>query len=128
MVHAQSLMKRTKGKRTFTPYQKNQKVWLEVTNLKTTHLTAKLAPRRYGPFTVTKVILPVIYQLAIPKHWKIHDVFHALLLTPYVETLTHRPNYEEPPPELIDEQPEWEVDAILDSRCFGRTKTLQYRI
>ena len=128
MVHAQALMKRAKGKRAFTPYQKDQKVWLEATHLKTMHPTTKLAPRRYGPFVVTKVISPVVYQLAIPKHWKIHDVFHTSLLTPYIETPTHGPNYEELPPELIDEQPEWEVDAILDSRRFGRTKTLQYRI
>ena len=38
----------------------------------------------------------------------------------------HGPNFEEPPPELIDDEPEWEVDAILDSRRFGRKRTLQY--
>jgi len=79
-------MQLTKGKRTFVPYTLHQKVWLKATNLKTMHPTAKLAPRCYGPFQVKKVISPVMYQLEILKHWKIHDIFHTLLLTPYVET------------------------------------------
>jgi len=56
----------------------------------------------------------------------IHDIFHTLLLTPYVETGMHGLNYKEPPLELIDQQLEWEVQSILDSQRFGRTKTLQY--
>ena len=126
MLHAQVLMRQTKKKAVFTPYQKNQKVWLEATNLKMMHPSAKLAPRRYGPFTVKTVISPVVYQLDLPKHWKIHDVFHTSLLSPYKEMTLHGPNYEEPPPDVIDDQPEWEVKAILDSRRFGRAKTLQY--
>ena len=55
-------------------------------------------------------------------------MFHASLLSPYTETPTHGPNFEEPPPELIDDEPEWEVEAILDSRRFGRKKTLQFRV
>ena len=119
MLYVQVLMQQSKKKAAFTPYQKNQKVWLEATNLKTTHPSAKLAPRRYSPFTVKTVVLPVIYQLDLPKNWKIHDVFHTSLLSPYKETTLHGPNYEEPPPDLIDDQPEWEVEVILDSRRFG---------
>ena len=114
MIWAQNLMRLTKGKRTFVPYTLHQKVWLKATNLKTMHPTAKLAPRCYGPFQVKKVISPVMYQLEILKHWKIHDIFHTLLLTSYVETEMHGPNYEELPPELINQQPEWEVQSILD--------------
>lgn len=42
---------------------------------------------------------------------KIHDVFHVSLLKPY-----HRDGRVEllPPPELIDDEPEWEVDRILE--------------
>ena len=76
---------------------------------------AKLAPRRYGPFTITQVISSVVYQLQIPPHWHIHNVFHTLLLSPYIETQIYGPNFEEPPPDLIEEQPEWEVQQILDS-------------
>ena len=44
---------------------------------------------------------PVTYQLTLPATWQIHPVFHALLLSPYIETDAHRPNYSKPPPDLI---------------------------
>ena len=50
------------------------------------------------------------------------------LLTPYCETVTHGENYLCPPPELIDNDEEYEVKAILDSRRFGRGHKLQYLI
>lgn len=59
-------------------------------SLKTKHLgvstlpSAKLFQRYMGPFTISKVINPVAYQLELPKHWKAHNVFHVSLLKPYV--------------------------------------------
>ena len=70
----------------FEPYQLGDKVWLEGRNLTTTHPTVKLAPKRYSPFPVTRVILHTSYQIKLPPQWKIHNVFHATLLTPYKET------------------------------------------
>jgi hypothetical protein len=56
---------------------------LEGTNLHLSHPTAKLAPKRYGPFQVTKVISPVVYQIKLPIGWKIFNTFHVSLLSPY---------------------------------------------
>jgi hypothetical protein len=70
-------------------------------NVKMTHPTAKLAPRRYRPFLITKVISPVVFKLKIPDHWKIFNTFHASLLTPCHETTEHRSNYKEPAPDLV---------------------------
>jgi hypothetical protein len=100
----------------FEPYQAGDKVWLEGCNLTTTHPSAKLAPRRYGPFPITHVVSRTSYQLRLPFQWKIHNVFHATLLTLYKETSLNRKQYQEPIPELIDGQPEWEVEAILQVR------------
>ena len=69
----------------FEPYQLGDKVWLEGRNLTTTHPTTKLAPRRYGPFPITCVISLTSYQLKLPPQWKVHNVFHTTLLTPYKE-------------------------------------------
>ena len=102
------------------------KVWLEGRNLTTTHPTAKLAPRRYGPFPVTRVISRTSYQLKLPPQWKIHNVFHATLLTPYKETSLNGSQSQEPAPELIDGQPEWEVEQILCVRRYRRQ--VQYLI
>ena len=72
-----------KGSKRFKPYQEGDQVWIEGTNLKTLYPTAKLGPKRYGPFKILKQMSPAVYQVEIPKHWKIHNVFHANLITPY---------------------------------------------
>ena len=53
---------------------------------------------------------------------------HIDLLTPYRETITHGPNYQHPPPDLVDNEEEYEVKKILDSWLFGRRKGLQYLV
>jgi hypothetical protein len=127
ITKAQELM--TKNQRlTYKPFHIDDQVWLEGTNLKTTHPTAKLAPKRYGPFRVTNKVSDVVYQLELPPQWKIHNVFHAGLLTPYVETELHGKNYSDPPPDIIDGQPEYEVEEIIGSRRVGAKKTLQYKV
>jgi hypothetical protein len=117
---------RKKGQCHFHPFVMGQKVWLEGTNLKTSHPTKKLAPKHYRPFPITNVISPVVYCLTLPPSWKIHNVFHVLLLMPYKETEEHGPNFTEPPPELIKEHEEYEVEQVLALRLFGHWKKLQY--
>jgi Chromo (CHRromatin Organisation MOdifier) domain len=132
MKHTQTLLhKRTehkKGQRHYRKYAIGEKVWLEGTNLKMTHLSSKLAPKHYGPFTITKVISPVVVRLKLPDRWQIHDVFHTSLIAPYTETPKHGLNFEQPAPELVDGEEEYEVEAILGSRRIGpKNKTkLQY--
>ena len=109
-------------------YKKGDLVWLEGRNLRLNQPTPKLAPRRHRPFKVVQVMSPVNYRLELPTQWSIHPVFHIDLLTPYWETITHGANYLRPPPELVDNEEEYEVEKILDSRQFGRRKRLQYLV
>ena len=51
----------------FTPFSKGDKVWLEAKTLKQHIINPKFAPKREGPFTITKVLSPVVYQLHLPK-------------------------------------------------------------
>jgi hypothetical protein len=70
----------------------------------------------------------VVFQLELPYQWKIHNVFHALLLTPYVETELHRQNFPKPPLEIVEGDPEFEVEQIVGLRRIGKKKSLQYKI
>jgi hypothetical protein len=127
ITKAQDVMRNKKGTK-YKPYQEQDQVWLEVINLKTMHPTAKLALKRYGPFIIKKKISDVIFQLELPHQWKIHNVFHASLLTPYVKMDLHRPNFPEPPLEIIEGDSKFKVEQIIGSRRIGRKKMLQYKI
>ena len=109
-------------------YHKGDLVWLEGRNLCTSQLTAKLATRRHGPFPIEQVLSPVTYKLSLPSTWCIHLVFHTDLLTPYWEIPFHGENYQCPPAELVQGQEEYEVEAVLDERHYGRKKKRQYLI
>ena len=126
IIQVQSRWKKARDKT--VEFKIGDKVWLEGRNLKSERPSIKLLAKRYGPFKITKVLSPVTYQIQLPLSWKIHDVFHVDLLTPFQETLMHGPNYLEPPPDLINGEEEYEVETILDSRRSGRGCKLQYLV
>jgi hypothetical protein len=109
-------------------FKEGDYVWLEGHNLHLDVPSTKLAPKRHGPFPIKRVLSPITYQLTLPGTWKIHDVFHVDLLTPYIETEFHGPNYTRPPPDLVQGTEEYEVEAILDSRRHGRGCKVQYLV
>src|SRR5712671_4329924 len=109
-------------------FKLNDQVWLESKHLALPHQSKKLAPKRVGPFHITKVILPVTFRLDLPSSWHIHDIFHTSLLTSYCETTAYGPNFIKPPPNLIDGEEEYEVEAVLNHRMFGRRRQVQYLI
>jgi len=109
-------------------YQEGDLVWLEGRHLHTNQPTAKLAPKRHGPFSIVQVMSPVNYRLKLPTQWSIHDVFHIDLLTPYQETDIHGSNYSRLAPDLIDNEEEYKVEKILDTRQFGRGRKRQYLV
>ena len=115
-------------KPTEAKWKKGQKVWLEAKNLSLPYGSVKLGPRRHGPFLIERVVSPVVYQLHLPPQWTIHPVFHASLLTPYVETKEHGENFSRPPPDLINDEEQYKVEAIRSHRHHGRKRQLQYLI
>ena len=111
---AERMENRIKSK--FKPFTLGQKVWLENRNLKLPFKSKKIAPKRLGPFKITKVLSQLTYQLELPETWKIHNVFHATLLTEYTENDIHGPNPEPPPPDLINDEEEYELEGILNHK------------
>src|SRR5258705_13640050 len=101
------------------PFKLGQKVWLESKNLRIPYPSRKLAPKQEGPFVIKQVMEPVTYSLTLLKQWKIHNIFHACLLTPYNENDVHGPNETRPPPDLINGFEEYEVELIRAHKGNG---------
>lgn len=96
-------------------FKPGTKVWLEATNILIGRPSKKLSQKRLGPYPIKRKIGSAAYELTLPKSLRIHPVFHASLLTLYKpNTLKGRKQELPPPPELIDNQPEFEVEHILD--------------
>ena len=89
---------------------------------------AKLAAKCHGPFPIQRVLSPIDYQLTLPEQWKIHNMFHVDLLTPYREMEFHGPNYHQPPPDLVGEEEQYKVEQVLDERIYGHWKKKQYLV
>ena len=105
-----------------------QDVWLDMRNIKTTRPTKKLDDRRAGPFKVEKKISPVAYRITLPESWRVHPVFHISLLRPanLDESLHPIQDVERPPPDIINQEEEFEVEDILDHR--GSLRHRQYLV
>lgn len=91
------------------------KVWLNRKHIQTDRPTEKLDYRRLGPYKIIEKIGRRAYKLKLPQSMKIHNVFHVSLLEKVKPDNFNR----QPiplPPVIIDEQEEYEVKAILNSR------------
>jgi hypothetical protein len=123
---AAEIMKRKGPSTPSHTFSVNQQVWLEGTNIHTTHPKAKLAPRRHGPFKILSTS-PTNSRLLLPTTWRIHPVFHNSLLTPYQETTAHGPNYMRPPPDIVEgESDHYEVESIEDAKLTPNRKGIRY--
>ena len=100
-------------------------VMLNAKNIRTKRLTKKLSPRLYGPFKVLEKRGNRAFKLDISPRWKIHPVFHVLLLEPY--KVSDRPNREQPPrePEDVEGDLEWEVEKIVKSEVMTHMRKVR---
>jgi hypothetical protein len=105
-----------------------QLVWLEGSNIKTTHPKAKLAPKYHDPFKILSTT-PTNSCLQLPPAWRIHSMFYNSLLTPYKETKEHSPNFTQLPPDIVEgEKNHYEVETILDAQPTSNQRGIQYLI
>jgi len=74
----------------------------------------KLAKRYFGPFSITRCIGDVAFELDLPPQSKIHLVFHAFMLKPcHGDSTEHSLSI---PDEAHNNQPKIQPLAILDWR------------
>ena len=108
------------------PLQIGDQVWLSTKNIRTRRTCKKLAEARIGPYTISAKISEVTFQLELPPHLEIHNVFHVSLLEPFIANTFENRHVDPPMPVEIDEELEYEVEEILDCRRYRGT--LQYLV
>ena len=79
-----------------------------------------MAPKQEGLFKIEEVLGPVTYRLKLPATWRIHNMFHAVLLKPYQENEVYGENFTMPPPDIVDGEEVYQVETILKHRRRGQ--------
>ena len=105
-------------KRRFKEYQVGDHVFVRIQARRSTLQwsgCAKLAPHYFGPFQVLARVGPVAYQLALPSHIRICNVFHVSMIRKHIYDPKHVIKWQD-----IRVEPEGEVLVeplnILDPR------------
>jgi hypothetical protein len=101
-------------------------VFLNRKNIKTARPSLKLDHRHVGPFKISRKVNPVAFELSLPKNMRIHPVFHVSLLEPKTKDTVKAFVQPRPPPLIVSEQVQYEVQEVLDSRLTGKSKAPQY--
>ena len=110
-------------RRTLAPvFKPGDKVFLDASDIRTTRPLQKLSHRQLGPFVVERWIGPMAYCLRLPHQMKqLHPVFNVVKLTLAPDDLiTGQKTVDHLLLIVIDREPEWEVEEILDSRWHRR--------
>jgi len=105
--------------------QQGDMVWLLPRNIRTTRPCKKLDYKKIGQFKILARIGTSAYKLDLPASMRIHNTFHISLLELYNDNMLPSQLSEPPPPIIIDGEPEYELEEIMNSRLHY-TK-LQYR-
>jgi len=109
---------------TLTPvFKPGDQVYLDVSDIKTTCPSPKLSHHRLGPFEVECQVGPSAYHLKLPHGMRLlHPVFNIVKLSATPEDpIPGRKPQAPPPPIVVNREPEWEVEEILDS-CWHRRR------
>jgi hypothetical protein len=131
LTKAQAKMKLQYDKnKVFAQFKVGDSVLLSTRNLNLDGC-AKYLPRYVGPFTVTELIGTdtkhgtLAYRLALPPHWRIHDVFHISILKPWVPSDDRAVL---PLPELLDDY-SYRIEHILGHKLIPySTSSYHYRV
>src|SRR5260370_42462315 len=99
-------------------YKVGDKAWLSLQNYSSDRPMTKLAHKWAGPFTITKDISPAAIKLHLSTQEKnIHPVICISSVRPYMpDDIAECPQPPQPGPIIINDQEEYEVEAVLHSR------------
>ena len=98
-------------------------VVLATKNLKQKRPSKKLSHCFIELFKVDKIVGKQAYHLILLPNYRIHPIFHISLLELYMGRKGESSIPAKPPPELIDNNKEWEVEKILKKK---KSKNIVY--
>jgi len=103
-------------------FKPGDRVYLDVSDIKTTHPSPKLSHRRLGPFEIEHQVGPSAYRLKLPHGLRqLHPVFNVVKLSAAPDDpIPGRKPQALPPPIVNDGELEWEIEEVLDSRWHWR--------
>jgi len=103
-------------------YKPEDPIYLDVSDIKTTHLSLKLSYCRLEPFKIERQVGPLAYCLKLPHGIRqLYLVFNIVKLSATLEDPILGRKLQAPSPLIvIDREKEWEVKEILDSRWHRR--------
>ncbi len=100
-------------------YRPGDSVWLSRKHIETKK-NPKLEHKYLGPFKILEAVEKQAYKLKLPAKWRIHLVFHVSLLE---RDVARREGVDQKIADQLEfeerEQPEQEVDSIMDSMVFA---------
>jgi hypothetical protein len=100
-------------------FQERDEVWLNIKNFWLPEgLSDKFLGPYAGPFKVLEKKLSDTYKLELSENLRVHLTFHVSFFKPVARD-TSKPNQEHnsrPPPDLVHNELEFEVEAVLKSR------------
>src|SRR3984885_12387754 len=112
------------ARRTPAPdFKVGDKVYVKATHFRTTRPSKKLSEKNFGPFEIIAKVGHASFTLRLPDQLRaVHPVFHVSQLEP--ATLNTIPNRVQspPPPIEVDDDIEYEISEILDSKLDKRRK------
>ncbi len=121
----EQMMKQVNKHRKEVDYKIKSKMFLNERNIVTARSFKKLDDKMLDSF-INLDLIDSSYKLKLSESMRVHDVFHSDLLRSVVDDLLPDQKNELSDSIVINDEDEWEIDDILNSRQYRRR--LQYRV
>jgi len=121
----EQMMKQVNKHRKEVDYEVESKMFLNERNIVTARSFKKLDDKMLDSFTNLGFV-DSSYKLKLSESMRVHDVFHSDLLRSAVDDLLPGQKNEPSGSIVINDEDEWKIDDILNSRRYRRR--LQYRV
>ena len=97
------------------------KAFVKAKFFRTTRLSKKLSEKYLGPFEIISQVGPLSWTLCLPASMHaVHPVFHVSMLEPSTPNTLPNRVQPPPPPVIVNEELEYEISEILDSKLDKR--------